>query len=187
MALIKEPIFLVKSSLSWLYRTGPHGILTLKKSIGGGALKLRLMAEVDKFGYQLRLIDCYPRKRDRERKSSWPCATRIDKDDAVSFSYCRFMRVAGDYDIDWRGNCLHGYRAGVMCEQKNIGAHGQAMSDGQRVGPLGPIIIAFDSDNGGDGLKVFKDVRRADIPGMQDEIAALEGLDRFGTQQPVCV
>ena len=95
--------------------------------------------------------------------------------------------MPGDYHMNWRGDGLHAYRGCVMCEQKGIWSYCQAMSDGQCVCPFFPIVISFDCDDGGKIPEFFEKVRSTDIPGMQDKVAALEGGDRFGAQQPVCV
>ena len=56
---------------------------------------------------------------------------------------------------------------------------------GEARGPVAPVGVAPDRVHRGEALKLAQKARVADVPGVDDEFHALQGLDGFGPQQAV--
>ena len=97
------------------------------------------------------------------------------------------MGVPEDDRIDAGGGGVQVEAEAFMEDVDQDASHLHHEGGGQVRGPSGPVGVAPDRLHRGDLFQGAENLRVTDVPGVDDEFHALQGLDRLGAQQAVGV
>jgi len=128
-----------------------------------------------------------PRDGHREGETTRPGASRIEVENTPSNLGPGSMGVTGDHDREGGGNRVEVEVCEVVEQVDEGGLDLDDLGVGQALGPGALVVVAPDGDDRRKLRERCEDLRPADIPGMEDVRAALQGSQGLGPHETMRV
>jgi hypothetical protein len=121
--------------------------------------------------------------RDRQFESPWTRTTGIHENNAIAMLDGRFVRVAGNHDLDAGCNWIDVELGKIVNRIDENPAELDQFRVRQRVGPCAPVVVAAHRRDRCKAREFFDDHRFADIAGVDDEITPAQEVNRLWSEK----
>jgi len=128
-----------------------------------------------------------PANAHRQFESPRPSTPRIEIEHAFACLLFRDMTMAADHNRESRRFRLEVQLNQIVQNVNGNAAHLEHLGFRERAGPRPFVDIAEHRCDGGNCRKLFEDLGRADIPGVDDVFRSAQRFDGLKTQQTVGV